>query len=49
MKRSTIDFWVGIFVVIGLACIVFLSLKVANITSFSSNSNGTYTLYAKFS
>ena len=36
MNRSTIDVWVGIFVVIGLAAIAFLSLKVGNLTSVSS-------------
>lgn len=48
MKRSVLDFWVGVFVLIGLACIAFLSLQVANITSLKSSNNGTYTLYAKF-
>jgi phospholipid/cholesterol/gamma-HCH transport system substrate-binding protein len=36
MNRSTIDLWVGIFVVIGIAAIAFLSLKVGNLTSVSS-------------
>jgi phospholipid/cholesterol/gamma-HCH transport system substrate-binding protein len=36
MNRSAIDLWVGIFVVIGLAAIAFLSLKVGNLTSVSS-------------
>ncbi len=48
MKRSIIDFWVGIFVVIGIICITFLSLKVANITSLSSNNSDNYTIYANF-
>lgn len=48
MKRTTIDFWVGIFVIIGIACVTFLSLKVANITNFGSSSSGSYTLYANF-
>lgn len=48
MKRSVIDFWVGIFVVIGILCITFLSLKVANISSFGSNQNSSYTIYANF-
>lgn len=48
MKRSTIDFWVGIFVIIGIACVVFLSFKVANIGSLGSTSGGNYTLYANF-
>ncbi len=42
------DFWVGIFVLIGITCLVFLSLKVANITNFGTSSNNNYTLYAKF-
>lgn len=49
MKRSMIDFWVGIFVLIGITSMVFLSLKVANITSFGSTNNSSYTLYANFS
>lgn len=48
MKRSVIDFWVGVFVLIGIVCIAFLSLQVANITSFKGGSHDTYTLYAKF-
>jgi phospholipid/cholesterol/gamma-HCH transport system substrate-binding protein len=46
MKRSTIDLWVGIFVAIGIACVTFLSLKVANLTPDSSGS--TYVLTADF-
>lgn len=48
MKRSIIDFWVGIFVIIGVVCITFLSLRVANISSFGSNQNDSYTIYANF-
>jgi phospholipid/cholesterol/gamma-HCH transport system substrate-binding protein len=36
MNRSTIDLWVGIFVVIGIGAVAFLSLKVGNLTSVSS-------------
>ena len=36
MNRSTIDLWVGIFVVIGIGAIAFLSLKVGNLTSVSN-------------
>ncbi|MEN9946512.1 MAG: outer rane lipid asymmetry maintenance protein MlaD [Pseudomonadota bacterium] len=49
MKRSVLDFWVGIFVILGLSCIAFLSLKVAHITTFGENKNNSYTIYAKFS
>jgi phospholipid/cholesterol/gamma-HCH transport system substrate-binding protein len=36
MNRSTIDLWVGIFVVVGIGALAFLSLKVGNLTSVSS-------------
>jgi phospholipid/cholesterol/gamma-HCH transport system substrate-binding protein len=36
MNRSTIDLWVGIFVTIGIGAILFLSLKVGNLTSVST-------------
>ena len=36
MNRSTIDLWVGIFVVAGLAGLLFLALKVANLASFAA-------------
>jgi phospholipid/cholesterol/gamma-HCH transport system substrate-binding protein len=36
MNRSAIDLWVGIFVVIGIAAIAFLSLKVGNLTTVSN-------------
>lgn len=49
MQRHIIDFWVGIFVLISIICIVFLSMRVANIASFGSeNSTNNYTLYANF-
>ncbi|RMC98736.1 outer membrane lipid asymmetry maintenance protein MlaD [Aquitalea palustris] len=46
MKRSTIDLWVGLFVALGIAAVVFMSLKVANLTPQSADQ--TYTLYADF-
>ncbi|MDD3267188.1 MAG: outer membrane lipid asymmetry maintenance protein MlaD [Burkholderiales bacterium] len=48
MKRLAIDFWVGIFILLGLVCTIFLSLKVANITNFGADDKNTYTLYADF-
>jgi phospholipid/cholesterol/gamma-HCH transport system substrate-binding protein len=36
MNRSTIDLWVGIFLVIGLGAIVFLALRVGNLTSMQA-------------
>ena len=46
MTRSTIDLWVGIFVVMGVFALGFLSLKVANLGS--SNSGETYSVTAHF-
>ena len=33
MNRSTIDLWVGIFVTLGIAAVLFLSLRVGNLTT----------------
>ena len=46
MNRSTIDLWVGIFVVVGIGAIVFLALKVGNLTSLQTAQ--TYRLEAAF-
>ncbi len=46
MNRATIDLWVGIFVAIGLGSLLFLALKVGNLSS--SNAGETYHLEAKF-
>ena len=46
MNRSTIDLWVGVFVVAGIGALLFLALKVGNLASFSSSQ--TYQVYAKF-
>ena len=46
MNRSTIDLWVGIFVVIGIGAIVFLALRVGNLTSLQTTQ--TYRLEAAF-
>lgn len=46
MKRTTLDLWVGFFVAIGLAAMLFLALKVSNL-SFSG-SGETYALEARF-
>lgn len=40
------EFWVGLFVLLGLAALVFLGLRVANVQGFASEK--TYTLYATF-
>ena len=46
MNRSTIDLWVGIFVVAGIAALLFLALKAGNLASFSSSKS--YQVQAKF-
>ncbi|MFN7095237.1 MAG: outer membrane lipid asymmetry maintenance protein MlaD [Burkholderiales bacterium] len=48
MKRLAIDFWVGVFVLLGIICLAFLSFRVATASNFGESSNGTYTLYAGF-
>ena len=46
MNRSTIDLWVGVFVVAGFAALIFLALRVGNLTSFSTAQ--TYQVEARF-
>jgi hypothetical protein len=46
MNRSMIDLWVGIFVAVGFAALLFLALKVGNLATFSTNQ--TYQVHAKF-
>ena len=45
MKRSTIEIWVGIFVVIGIVCIGYLTIRLGQIEWFGDY---YYPLYAKF-
>ncbi|MCM8594709.1 outer membrane lipid asymmetry maintenance protein MlaD [Accumulibacter sp.] len=45
MSRKLLDLWVGIFVAFGLASVLFLALKVGNV---STNLSETYPLTAKF-
>lgn len=46
MNRLTLDLWVGFFVALGLAALLFLALKVGNLSSASAGE--TYRLEAKF-
>lgn len=46
MNRSVLDLWVGIFVAIGIAALLFLSLKVGNLSS--ARMSESYILHAKF-
>ena len=46
MNRSTLDLWVGIFVAIGIAALLFLSLRVGNLLTVGSTPG--YRLEAAF-
>jgi phospholipid/cholesterol/gamma-HCH transport system substrate-binding protein len=47
MERSTLDLWVGMFVVAGMAALVVLAFKVGNLSTY--NVSDTYQLQAYFS
>ena len=46
MSRKELDLWVGVFVAIGLGALLFLALKVANLSSFSTSES--YSVLARF-
>jgi phospholipid/cholesterol/gamma-HCH transport system substrate-binding protein len=46
MQRKSLDVWVGLFVVLGAAAMLFLALKVGNLSSM--NFGPGYTLVARF-
>lgn len=46
MNRKLLDLWVGFFVVLGFVALLFLALRVGNVSS--ANFSGTYQLTAKF-
>jgi phospholipid/cholesterol/gamma-HCH transport system substrate-binding protein len=46
MDRTTLDLWVGIFVVAGIAALIALAMKVGNLTS--SQIGATYNVTAAF-
>jgi len=46
MERTTLDFWVGIFVLAGIGALLFLALKVGNMGSFDTSA--TYSVKAYF-
>jgi phospholipid/cholesterol/gamma-HCH transport system substrate-binding protein len=35
MKKNILDFWVGLFVLVGFAALLFLALKAGNLSTFS--------------
>lgn len=47
MERTTLDLWVGIFVVTGIAALVMLAMKVGNLSTY--NMSETYQVHAYFS
>jgi phospholipid/cholesterol/gamma-HCH transport system substrate-binding protein len=46
MSRSVLDLWVGLFVVVGFAALLFLALRVGNLASVDLSE--TYTVRAQF-
>lgn len=46
MKKTALDFWVGLFVLLGAAALLFLALKAGNMSSLSFQS--TYTVKLDF-
>ena len=46
MHRKTIDVWVGLFVLLGVAALLFLALKAGNMSTLSFNK--TYNITAMF-
>ena len=47
MERTTLDLWVGIFVVAGIGALVVLAFKVGNLSTY--NVSDSYQLQANFS
>lgn len=47
MNRTALDLWVGFFVAIGFAALIFLALKVGNLSS-STLSSESYVITAQF-
>lgn len=46
MSRTALDLWVGIFVLIGMAALLFLAMRVGNLASVDLSQ--TYTVRAQF-
>jgi phospholipid/cholesterol/gamma-HCH transport system substrate-binding protein len=46
MQRKSLDIWVGLFVLLGAAALMFLALKAGNMSSLSFGQ--TYSVFAKF-
>ena len=46
MQRKSLDVWVGLFIVVGVAALMFLALKAGNMSSLSFGK--AYSITAKF-
>lgn len=49
MKKNTLELWVGLFVLLGVAALAFLSFRVASGGGGLTQNKQTYTVYADFS
>jgi len=47
MERSTLDLWVGLFVIAGIGALLILAMKVGNMSSIGMGGE-SYTIYANF-
>lgn len=45
MNRAKTDFWVGLFILLGIVALVFLALRAGNLSSFSFSSNYQVSAY----
>ncbi|MFP5073690.1 outer membrane lipid asymmetry maintenance protein MlaD [Neisseria sp. WLZKY-1] len=48
MKRNIMEFWVGLFVLAGIAALGFLSFRAAGGSSLGGGGSAGYTVYAEF-
>lgn len=48
MKRNIMEFWVGLFVLAGIAALGFLSFRAAGGSSLGGDGSAGYTVYAEF-
>jgi phospholipid/cholesterol/gamma-HCH transport system substrate-binding protein len=46
MQKKSMDFWVGLFVLLGVAALLFLALKAGNMSTLSFDK--TYTIVTRF-
>ena len=45
MQRKSLDVWVGLFVLLGVAAVMFLAFKAGNMSSLSFTDTYTITAY----